>query len=334
MAKTVIQAFNEFMTNTVNLDPEQTKKARGSREWLVGQIQLFPDKDNKFPKIYTEKNIFFGSFSRRTKKRPLDDIDIMICLNAEGCTYYEFSDKIEIHLPETPTRFLDFVNDGTNILNSRKLINSFVVKLIDIPQYKNSEITRNLEAVTLNLKSYDWTFDIVPCFFTKEDSYKKTYYIIPDGSGNWKKTDPRLDSARTSNVNSAHSGRILNVIRAVKYWNKRPTMPTMDSYLLENMILDYYTEATSKTSEFVDIELEYVFLDIHKRVYNSINDPKNIQGNLNRLTSDEKKKISDRAYDDYVKAFNARKLEDEKNQKDSINKWREIFGDEFPKYEN
>ena len=94
-------------------------------------------------------------------------------------------------------------------------------------------------------------------------------------------------------------------------------MPTMDSYLLENMILDYYTEATSKTSEFVDIELVPVFLDIHKRIYNSVNDPKNIQGDLNNLTPDEKKKISDRSYDDYVKAFNARKYEDEGNQKDS-----------------
>ena len=334
MAETVIQAFNEFLTNTVNLDPIQTKKARGSRDWLVGQIQVFPDKDNKFPQIYTEKNIFFGSFSRRTKKRPLDDIDIMICLKADGCTYCELSDKIEIYVPEIATRFLNFVNDGTNILNSRKIINSFIAKLIDIPQYKNAEIKRNLEAVILNLKSYDWTFDIVPCFFTTEDSLNRTYYIIPDGSGNWKKTDPRLDSARVARVNSAHSGNILNVIRSIKYWNRRPTMPTMDSYLLENMILDYYTAATSKTSEFVDIELEYVFLDIHKRVYNSVNDPKNIQGDLNDLTFDEKKKISDRAYNDYVKAFNARKFENEKNQRDSINNWGGIFGDEFPKYEN
>ena len=51
MAKTVIEAFNDFLKDTVNLDPEQTKKARSSRDWLVGQIGSFPDKDEKFPYI-------------------------------------------------------------------------------------------------------------------------------------------------------------------------------------------------------------------------------------------------------------------------------------------
>lgn len=333
MTKTVIDAFNKFMTDTVNLDPDRTKKARGSREWLVGQIEAFPTDDPKFPNIYSEKNIFFGSFSRRTKKRPLDDIDLMTCLRADGCTYSELTAKIEITVPDTATRFKEYLNEGTTILNSRKLINAFVTKLADIPQYKKAEIKRNLEAVTLNLESYDWVFDIVPCFFTTEDAYKRTYYIIPDGKGNWKKTDPRLDSERLSKLNAAHEGNLLNVIRAVKYWNNRPTMPTMGSYLLENMILDYYSEKTTVASKFVDIELVDVFLAINRRIYNSVNDPKNIQGNLNDLSSEDKKKISDRAYQDYSKAFDARQLENEKNFKDSINKWIEIFGDKFPKYE-
>jgi hypothetical protein len=333
MAKTVIEAFNNFLDDTVNLDPEQTKKARGSREWLVGQIETFPSNDNKFPSIYTEKNIFFGSFSRRTKKRPLDDIDIMICLKADGCTYNELTDKIEITVPDAATRFKDYINEGTSILNSRKLINAFVTKLADIPQYKKAEIKRNLEAATLNLESYDWVFDIVPCFFTTEDSYKRTYYIIPDGKGNWKKTDPRLDSERLSKLNTTHEGNLLNIVRAVKYWNNRPTMPTMGSYLLENMILDYYSEQTTVASKYVDIEIVKVFIEIHRRVYNPVNDPKNIQGNLNNLSAEDKKKISDRAYQDYSRAFDARQLENVKKDKDSISKWIEIFGNKFPKYE-
>lgn len=333
MATTVIEAFNKFLADTVNLDPEKTKKARESREWLVGQIETFPDVDTKFPSIYSEKNIFYGSFSRRTKKRPLDDIDIMICMNADGCTYNELTDKIEITVPDTATRFKDFVNEGTSILNSRKVINAFIAKLAGIPQYKKAEVKRNLEAATLNLESYDWVFDIVPCFFTKEDAYNRTYYIIPDGKGNWKKTDPRIDNERVTRINQAHGGNVLNVIRTLKYWNSRATMPSMGSYLLENMILDYYDEKEGVASNFVDIELVDVFLAIHRRIYNPVSDPKGIQGNLNNLSSEDKKKIFDRAYQDYVKAFEARKLEKEKNDKDSIGKWIEIFGDNFPKYE-
>lgn len=333
MAKTVIEAFNKFMADTVNLDPDQTKKARGSREWLVGQIETFPNNDVKFPSIYSEKNIFFGSFSRRTKKRPLDDIDIMICLKADGCTYNELADKIEISVPDTATRYKDYVNEGTSILNSRKVINAFITKLSGVPQYKKAEIKRNLEAATLNLESYDWVFDIVPCFFTTEDAFKRTYYIIPDGSGNWKKTDPRIDSDRLSKLNVANEGNLLNVIRAIKYWNTRPTMPTMGSYLLENMILDYYEGQTEVASKYVDIEIVKVLIEIYRRIFNPVNDPKGIQGNLNTVSAEDKKRIKDRAYQDYSKALDAIQLKNAKNDKDSIIKWIEIFGDKFPKYE-
>lgn len=332
MATKVIQAFNEFLKNTVNLDKEDTKIARGSRDYLVEQIISFADEDANFPDIYTEKNIFYGSFSKNTKKRPLDDIDIMICLKANGCTYLEYSDRIEMTVPASKTPFDKYVNDNTSILNSRKIVNAFVSKLSKVSHYKKAEIKRNMEAATLSLQSYDWIYDIVPCFFTTAEWDGRTYYLIPDGNGNWKKTDPRIDHTRTYSINESHSGHVLNVIRTVKYWNKRPTMPTMRTYLLENMLLDYYRSQSTGASEFVDIELVKVFYDIYQRVYSSVNDPKNIQGNLNNLSFIEKKAISERAYSDHAKAITARNLEQAGDYKGSIYKWREIFGEAFPKY--
>ena len=35
MAKTVNAAFEEFLEDYVNLDPQDTKKARSSRNWLI-----------------------------------------------------------------------------------------------------------------------------------------------------------------------------------------------------------------------------------------------------------------------------------------------------------
>jgi len=332
MARTVNAAFDEFMKDSVNLDSDRTKKARSSRDWLVDQIKEFPNKDSDFPAIYTEKNIFFGSFARRTKKRPLDDIDMMIALKAQGCTYSEYADRIELSVPDSSSQFKKLCNENTFILNSKKVINLFVKNLKNVSQYENADIKRNQEAATLKLLSYEWNFDVVPCFFTKEDAFGKTYYIIPDGNGNWKKTDPRLDRDRTSNVNTSKSGRVLPVIRAIKYWNNRPTMPSMGSYLLENMILDYYENNSSETSQYVDVEVVNILGDIKSRIYNTVNDPKNIQGNINNLTWDEKTKISNRASSDYEKAKEARKLEDEGKQEESINKWGEIFGNEFPEY--
>jgi hypothetical protein len=335
MPKTVNAAFEEFLKDYVNLDPKDTQKARSSRDWLIKeQIHSFPERDLYFPTLYSEKDIYFGSFARRTKKRRLDDIDIMIALNAEGSIYYEYSsDFIEIYVPDSAYKLRRLCFDDTNKLNSRKVMNKFKNLLGKVPQYEEADIKRNLEAVTLKLKSYTWNFDIVPCFLTQPELSGRTYYLIPDGRGDWKKTDPRIDRDRVTQVNQEHDGNILNLIRVMKYWNKRATMPSMGSYLLENMVLDYYFRNNHiKASKYIDLELPKLFNYIYNHVFNSVNDPKLIQGNINHLNSTDKIKISTQAYLDYLRASDARKLEDEGKHDLAIIKWIEIFGDNFPKY--
>lgn len=332
MARTVNEAFNVFLTNYVNLDPDETKLARSSRDWLLSQIHSFPDKDYKFPRLYSEKDIFFGSFARRTKKRELDDIDIMIALSAETSVYEEFRDRIEIYVSDSAYRLKALCWDNTNILSSRKVINKFISLLNQVPQYEKAEIKRNREAATLNLKSYPWTFDLVPCFFTLKDWLNKDYYLIPDGKGHWKKTDPRIDRQRVTEINKLHDGNVLNAIRLMKYWNKRQTMPSMSSYLIENMILDFYSAHYAKASEYVNIEVPNLFKHIQNAVFYNVNDPKGIQGNINALSYEYKDKISKRAYFDYIKSLEAIELENKGEHQLSIAKWVEIFGANFPAY--
>src|SRR5690349_10837630 len=94
MGRTVIAAFNDFQKNIVNLDSGITSIARRSRDWLLEQISEFPNRDSTFPKLYEEKNIFFGSFARRTKIRELDDIDLMVVLSAEEGYYSDHGSYI------------------------------------------------------------------------------------------------------------------------------------------------------------------------------------------------------------------------------------------------
>lgn len=332
MAITVISAFDEFLKNSVNLDSERTKVARNSRDWLVSQIEKFPNSDVYFPAIYSEKNIFFGSFARNTKIRPLDDIDIMIVLKAQGCTYYEDGHTIYITVPESSSQFRKLCYNDSSLLNSKKVINLFVRNLKNISQYERADTKRNQEAATLKLSSYEWNFDITPCFFTTEDSFGNTYYIIPDGNGNWKKTDPRIDRERVKSTNQKHSGSVLNIIRVTKFWNKRPTMPSMSSYLMENMLVDYYANSLTEANKYVDIELVSIFSQIKSRVFNPVYDPKGIQGDINYLNLSDRQKIYERAQLDLIRAQDARQFENEEKYELSIKKWKEILGNEFPYY--
>jgi len=223
-------------------------------------------------------------------------------------------------------------NDGADTFNSIKVVNKFVSALREVPQYRNADTKRNQEAAVLSLSSYDWSFDIVPCFFTSPDSYGNSFYLITDGSGAWKKTNPIFDQNRTQIINQNHNGNVLNVIRILKYWNRRPTMPLMSSYLLEVLILNYYSAKTDVASEFADLEipkiLEYIWLNISS----DIQDPKGIQSNINYLNQDERDKISSRAWVDKNKSAEVRQFETDKDHQNSIRKWGDIFGVEFPTY--
>lgn len=333
MAKTVDEAFNIFLRDYVNLDPDKTQLAKSSRDWLLSNIHLFPSRDMNFPNLYSEKDIFFGSFPRRTKKRELDDIDIMIAFRGEGGYYREYANHIEIYIPNSANQLKLLCFDYTNILNSRKLINKLISLLNQVPQYQNAEIKRNLEAATLSLKSYPWNFDLVPCFFTQKDNFNKDYYLIPDGNGHWKKTDPRIDKNRVTTLNQYHNGNILNPIRLMKYWNEKPMMFSMPSYLIENIILDFYSKSVGiKASKYSDLEVRKLLNYIQNNIFYSVNDPKEIQGDINTLEINEKTKIYTRAKSDYFKALQARELEKSGDYKSSIMKWREIFGVNFPTY--
>ncbi|EHW0634421.1 hypothetical protein L3I77_000728 [Vibrio vulnificus] len=333
MASSVNCAFTEFMRDHVNLDKDIVSKARSSRDWLVTQLNNLSDaEDNGFPAFYKAKHLGFGSFARSTKKRELDDIDHLICMNASNCWYSELGDTVYIHVPEEAGKpFTGLKHDGdSDLLNSTRVINLFVKSLKNIPQYKNAEKhARSGEAATLKLNSYSWNFDIIPCFFTAEDSQGKTFYIMPDGKGHWKKTDPRLDSAKTTSVNQDNDGNVLAVIRAMKYWNKRSTMSSMGSYLLENIILDYYSN--NKAGKYVDWEVAKLLDHMIEAVYMNVDDPKGIQGNINSLSFEQQYSISERAKRDRDSAEEACSIEFT-DPKKAIDKWREVFGNSFPTY--
>ena len=85
MALSVNDAFEEFLMNAVNLDNSVSDEAKENRAELVSALDL--ENDDGFFKPYKDVNFFFGSFSRKTKCRPLDDLDLMFGLSAEGNSY-------------------------------------------------------------------------------------------------------------------------------------------------------------------------------------------------------------------------------------------------------
>lgn len=331
MALTVNSAFSEFMKDIVNLDPDVVSAARTSRDNLLDNIAEF-DEHNGFFTLCAEYNVHFGSFARKTKCRELDDVDLMIGLSANGATYCSGDpwDNIRIYANMDDPAQKECVNsNGT--LNSTKVANKFKKKLEGVREYARSDIRRNGEAVVLNLKSKVWSFDIVPCFHTVTESSGRDYYLIPNGNGGWKKTDPRKDRERITSANQDKSGRLLELIRLVKKWNKVKNAQTIPSYLLETMLVNY-AESVTELNPCIDFRFTDALKYIADNILGSVYDMKEIQGNINNLSFSDRFTLQGKAWTDYGKACEAWEHERDKNQKQAIKKWGEIFGSDFPEY--
>jgi hypothetical protein len=325
MSTTVNEAFNLFNRDFVSLDSERTKIARRSRDWLLTQLVNLPNKFSDFPKLYDGKHVNFGSFARNTKIRELDDIDLILAFSAEKTTYnaISFGKEYTLRPPSEAENLKSRCNDdGT--LNSIMLINMLVSALGEIDQYQSSEKHRAQEAATLQLSSYEWCYDIVPAFYTDTG-----YYLIPDGQGRWKATDPRIDENRVITINQQHGCKLLQIIRALKFWNERAMMVTVPSYLFENIVLNYFHSKTSIT-DYIDFSLRdfwgYLITGIHYKVP----DPKSFQGELNTLSWEDRSGIANKATEAFQKAKEAIVLETSAlNPIGAIRKWAEIFGPNF-----
>lgn len=330
MAKTVNQAFEIFLRDVVNLDPDVTKAARRSRDNLIWNIADFNGKDSFF-KLCSDFNEYFGSFARKTKCRQLDDIDLMIGLSACGSTYLQHNGYNDISI--TPSSELRSCVNDSGELNSILVLNKFKTKLQNLSDYRSSVLRRDHQAVTLNLISREWSFDVVPCFYTVPESDGRSYYLIPNGKGRWMKTDPTIDRSCVTEANKNNDGNLLEVIRLTKKWNKVKNATTIPSYLLETILVTYGKKYNFCTSSVKDSFIS-ALVCIEKNIYRPVYDLKGIQGDINTLDSCDKVTLYEKAAIDVEKARNALKLEADGEHKQAIKKWGEIFGSTFPEYED
>ncbi|WP_225231403.1 SMODS domain-containing nucleotidyltransferase [Solibacillus faecavium] len=320
--------MDNFIKKHINLDTEVTKKARSSRDFLHEQLSALPNKAENFPRLYPGKEIYnYGSFSRKTKIRPLDDIDFMLIFSADGTTYKHISETIKMTVPESAANLYK-LRDENGYLSSRKIANKIKNNISKVAQYQKSEIRSSQEAVILNLVSYDWTFDIIPAFKTVEESDGRSYYLIPDGDGHWKKTDPRIDQARVTNVNKNTDYNVLEFIRIIKFWNQIQNIK-ISSYLLENIVLNYFEEGEGEIWNTKPYQLKSFFNYLSSAIFQPVWDPKSLQGDLNDLEHSKQIIIENKANKSMNAASNAITYENDKKYEEADKQWRIIFGDDY-----
>ena len=326
MPYTVSKCFEVFRREVVDLDPGDTATARSSRDFVIENVEQLAKKGS-LPRLFSGMSLNFGSFDRKTKKRELDDIDMMVCLSGIGGNYHTVMENKQYRITfdkSVPVIKECLEQDGN--LNSRKVINLFISALSEVSQYKKAEMHRDHEAARLQLVSYPWNFDIVPCFYTVEG-----FYLIPDGNGNWKNTDPRIDRARVTEVNQGSDGIALPLIRLMKYWKKEAWGDAVLSYMFEQMVLNCVAEGKASVDTWQE-RVKNVLSYLKDAIQMPVPDPKGIQGDMNDVAPIDRIELSQKASRDASSAVMAIVAENLGQTKNAIAEWKNIFGDEFPDY--
>ena len=333
MAYTVWGAFDGFRRDSVDLVSTTTNTARSSRDYLFEQLKSLDTNDPAFPDMVWSNYISFGSFARKTKICPLDDIDIMILLNGRGTeSVYSGSGYTYLLRLTTSSAPLGSFHDGQGCVNSRRVLNQIKSSLSSVKNYRKAEIKRSQQAVVLDLASYAWAFDVVPALPVSDWPGTATaYFLIPDGNGAWMRTDPRKDGDNVTSINQRHGGEFLPVARLLKYWNRRTHKPRLASYYFET--LTQHVFAYSAAIQHYPSAIQYFFQTCPGSLMASCADPKGFGPPLDQTVDwDTKTKVRDAMNEAAQRAGYALMYEQQDNQKDAIYWWREIFGPEFPTY--
>lgn len=342
MATTINGAFTQFRRDCVDLDPKQVVKARQSRDYLQKQIRALARNMPDFPELETEPPVFVssGSFSRGTKIQPLDDIDFFVVMSLAELTYdHAFVDsrkyyvQTKLSFRKRPrTSALARLADDTGKVSSRRVLNRFKGTLATVPNYALADIKRNREAVSLQLPSYPWVFDIVPVvpvphwfgWFTKEADC----YLMPNGKGEWMRSDPRKDTASTMEANQKHNKLLLPTIRLIKYWNKNRLRQGLSSYYIETLCLKVFDSSLRITS--IHGALATFFKQAPAWVRRGCPDPKGFGPHLDSgIDRDTKAKVIAAMKDAAQNAKQALRDERDGHLDNALDVWAKIFGPNF-----
>ncbi|MFC3070500.1 CBASS oligonucleotide cyclase [Phenylobacterium soli] len=289
----VSDAFQTFKTRLEITQTEQDDASRRQKD-VRATVQANFD---------VERDFLTGSYGRRTKTKPLKDIDIFVVLGKDE----------KWRRDKHPKGVLDDLEKC----------------LVDA--YGEDQVERDRRCVTVYFQKKNQTqhedgkvlsLDVVPAFGMKDG------YDIPDDTlGTWIKTDPEIHAEEATAKNKALAGGWVPLVKMLKSWNRSNGKSITPSYLIEVMALEL---VDGPFSNFPD-EARRFFAAAQATVGDDWPDP----AGLGPLVSDEmtaarcataRQKLREAE----VAATRAFRAEQQGYEGEAVRIWKEIFGDFFP----
>lgn len=332
--------FTDFLSN-IRLTKNQVDDLKTGHTTLRERLE----KDEGLSKIIVS-TFLQGSYRRSTAVKPKNgeksDVDVIVITNLDSEEYTP-DEALNLFIP-----FLDkYYKDKYRIQGRSIGIHLSYVDLDIVPTSAPSEIEDEQLQNNALMSGYtiedfqDKSFGTLPqhrpymnkynIFFASDEDpkWKSEPLLIPDREAEkWDKTHPLEQIRWTAEKNKKSKGHYVNVVKALKWWWKvqYPDLKHPKSYPLEHFIGDCCPDEINSVAEGVVLTLEKIVSDHPEKPY--LKDRGVPEHDVfSRITDSEYEKFYDAVCD---AAKIAREAFDLKELYDSVCKWRELFGDEFP----
>ena len=338
--------FTDFLQD-IRLTTDQVKDLKNEHEKLRDLLK----NDEKLSDIIVD-TFLQGSYRRSTIIKPKDendkpDVDVVVATTLDkSCSPKKVLEKFEPFLKknyndkyEIQRRSLGISLDTVDLdLVVTAVPSGSEKNIVDI--LEKSGISSNLsiediEKEMINSSSGNMfkSAQKIKTFFEikKSAKWKDEPLYIPDYEANvWDETDPLEQIRWTFEKNDKTNGHYVNVVKALKWWRKEkyPEAKHPKSYPLEHFIGDCCPDDIESVAEGVTRTLKEI-VDNHKT--------KPYLKDRGVPDHDVFGKLSYAEYEKfYSQVCEAAEISKEAlnsdDKKESITKWRELFGEEFPPY--
>ncbi len=337
---TVPSYFKDFLSN-IRLSANQVNDLKTGHTTLRKRLEEDEVLSNIIVSTFLQ-----GSYRRSTAVKPKNgnksDVDIIVVTKLDSEEYTP-KEALNIFVPFLDKYYKDkYKLQGRSIGISLSYVNLDIVptsapskseigilqdKAI-ISEYTIEEFQQNLLTKSLDNVLVESTYNI----FCKSDSelqWKSDPLLIPDCEAEeWDKTHPLEQIRWTIEKNKNCNTHYINVVKALKWWRKIQcsNIKHPKSYPFEHFIGDCCPDGITSVAEGIVLTLENIVSQYPIKPFLA---DRGVPEHdvFARITNDEYSDFYDIVCD---AAKIAREAFDCEELYDSVCKWRELFGTEFP----
>lgn len=289
----VSEYFSTFCTN-LRMSSETVEKISSRYKQITKRINL----DYRNNTSETAYSLFVGSYGRGTEIWT-SDIDMIV------------------QLPyETYSKFNGYSSNGQSALLQE-------VKGILQKTYSTSFIKADGQVIGINFTD-GIDFEVLPAFINKDDSYT---YPDSNNGGNWGKTDPKREISALNSRNDETNKNLKRLCRMTRAW-KRKCDVAISGILIDTLAYKFIDGWQYKDKSYV--YYDYMSRDFFKYLSEIDNEKKYWYAPGSNRFVWKSGNFQSKAKEAYENSLVAISKENENKTSAAKQKWREIYGSNFP----